>query len=280
MNSHLKEKKIIVKNWFKNLSNSICNEFERIEYLKSKKKILFKKKRWNASGSSNGGGTFALIENGSVFEKVGVNISTVSGKFNKEFRKKVPGALNNPNFWASGISIVAHMKNPKVPAFHFNTRFIVTSKSWFGGGMDMTPCIKDLNQKKYFHQEIKRMCSLYNKNYYSQHKKNCDQYFYLPHRHEPRGDGGIFYDYLNSNNWNEDFNYTKDVGMTFLKISSHIIQKKMFLKWNEKDKEKQLIKRGRYVEFNLLYDRGTKFGLNTNGNIEAIFMSLPPLAKW
>ncbi len=228
MNSNLEEKKIIARNWFESLRNSICGEFERIEYLKSKKKIVFKKNKWNAGGSSKGGGTFALIENGSVFEKVGVNISTVSGKFNKEFRKKIPGAVNNPNFWASGISVVAHMKNPKVPAFHFNTRFIVTSKSWFGGGMDMTPCIKDLNQKKYFHQEIKKMCNLHNKNYYSLHKKNCDQYFYLPHRQEPRGDGGIFYDYLDSNNWNEDFNYTRDVGMTFLKASSKIIQKKCF----------------------------------------------------
>ena len=223
---------------------------------------------------------FSLIKNGTVFDKVGVNISTVSGKFNNEFRKKIPGALKNPNFWASGISIVAHMKNPKVPAFHFNTRFIVTTKSWFGGGMDMTPCIKDINQKKYFHSKIKNMCDIHNKKYYLEHKKNCDNYFYLPHRKEPRGDGGIFFDYLNSNDWVKDFNYTKDVGVTFLKVSSEIIKRKMFLKWNNKDKDKQLIKRGRYVEFNLLYDRGTKFGLNTNGNIEAIFMSLPPLAKW
>ena len=146
MDLNLQEKKIIAKNWFETLRNSICREFESIEYLKSKKKIFFKKKGWIAGGSSKGGGTFALIENGSVFEKVGVNISTISGKFDKEFRKKIPGALNNHNFWATGISVVAHMKNPKIPAFHFNTRFIVTSKSWFGGGMDMTPCIKDLNQ--------------------------------------------------------------------------------------------------------------------------------------
>ncbi|NCW70587.1 MAG: coproporphyrinogen III oxidase [Proteobacteria bacterium] len=232
MNLNFEEKKIAAENWFKNLRNSICAEFEKIEYLKSKKKKIFKKNNWKAGGNSKGGGTFALIENGSVFEKVGVNISTISGKFHKQFRRKIPGALNNPNFWASGISVVAHMKNPKVPAFHFNTRFIVTSKSWFGGGMDMTPSIEDLKQKKYFHQEIKKMCNLHDKNYYSQHKKNCDQYFYLPHRNEPRGDGGIFYDYLNSKNWNKDFNYTKDVGITFLKISSRIIQKKMFLKWN------------------------------------------------
>jgi len=278
MNSE--EKKIITKNWFENLRNSICKEYEDIEYKKSKKKTLFQKTNWKAGGSSKGGGVFSLIKNGTVFDKVGVNISTVSGKFNNEFRKKIPGALKNPNFWASGISIVAHMKNPKVPAFHFNTRFIVTSKSWFGGGMDMTPCIKDTNQKKFFHSKIKNMCDIHNKKYYPEHKKNCDNYFYLPHRKEPRGDGGIFFDYLNSNNWNKDFNYTKDVGDTFLKVSSEIIKRKMFLKWNDKDKDKQLIKRGRYVEFNLLYDRGTKFGLNTNGNIEAIFMSLPPLAKW
>jgi coproporphyrinogen III oxidase len=278
MNSE--EKKIVTKNWFENLRNSICKEYEDIEYKKSKKKTLFQKTNWKAGGSSKGGGVFSLIKNGTVFDKVGVNISTVSGKFNNEFRKKIPGALKNPNFWASGISIVAHMKNPKVPAFHFNTRFIVTTKSWFGGGMDMTPCIKDTNQKKYFHSKIKNMCDIHNKKYYPEHKKNCDNYFYLPHRKEPRGDGGIFFDYLNSNNWSKDFNYTKDVGATFLKVSSEIIKRKMFLKWNDKDKDKQLIKRGRYVEFNLLYDRGTKFGLNTNGNIEAIFMSLPPLAKW
>jgi coproporphyrinogen III oxidase len=280
MNTNSEERKIIAKNWFENLRNSICKEFEDIEYKKSKKKTLFKKINWKAGGSSKGGGVFSLIKNGAVFDKVGVNISTVSGKFNNEFKKKIPGALKNPNFWASGISIVAHMKNPKVPAFHFNTRFIVTTKSWFGGGMDMTPCIKDINQKKYFHSKIKNMCDIHNKKYYPEHKKNCDNYFYLPHRKEPRGDGGIFFDYLNSSDWSKDFNYTKDVGVTFLKVSSEIIKRKMFLKWNNKDKDKQLIKRGRYVEFNLLYDRGTKFGLNTNGNIEAIFMSLPPLAKW
>jgi len=280
MNTNSEERKIITKNWFENLRNSICKEFEDIEYKKSKKKTLFKKINWKAGGSSKGGGVFSLIKNGAVFDKVGVNISTVSGKFNNEFKKKIPGALKNPNFWASGISIVAHMKNPKVPAFHFNTRFIVTTKCWFGGGMDMTPCIKDINQKKYFHSKIKNMCNIHNKKYYPEHKKNCDNYFYLPHRKEPRGDGGIFFDYLNSSDWSKDFNYTKDVGVTFLKVSSEIIKRKMFLKWNNKDKDKQLIKRGRYVEFNLLYDRGTKFGLNTNGNIEAIFMSLPPLAKW
>ena len=280
MSLSLEDKKTIIQNWFEHLRDMICKEFEKIEYIKSKKNIFFKKNKWLAGGDSKGGGVFSIIKNGSVFEKVGVNISTVSGNFNNDIKKKIPGALKNPNFWASGISVVAHMKNPKVPAFHFNTRFITTTKFWFGGGMDMTPSIQDINQKKQFHTELKKMCDEHDKNFYLKHKKNCDEYFYLPHRREARGDGGIFYDYLNSNNWNKDFNYTKDVGKTFLKIASTIIKKKMFLKWKKKDKEKQLIKRGRYVEFNLLYDRGTKFGLNTNGNTEAIFMSLPPLAKW
>ncbi len=161
INSNLQEKKIIAKNWFETLRNSICREFERIEYLKSKKKILFKKNKWIAGGSSKGGGIFALIENGSVFEKVGVNISTISGKFDKEFRKKIPGALNNHNFWATGISVVAHMKNPKIPAFHFNTRFIVTSKSWFGGGMDMTSYYKRFKSKKIFSSRNKDKCVIF-----------------------------------------------------------------------------------------------------------------------
>lgn len=274
------KKKKLVENWFKNLRDLICKEYEQIEYLKSNKKIYFRKKKWKVNTESKGGGTFSILKNGVVFEKVGVNISTVYGSFSKEYRNKIPGASKNPKFWASGISIVAHMQNPKIPAFHFNTRFIVTTKSWFGGGMDMTPAIKNEKQKKYFHKIIKRMCDLNNKSYYPIHKKNCDKYFFLPHRNEPRGDGGIFFDYFNNNNWDKDFKYIKDVGITFMKLSNSIIKKNINLKWNKKDKEKQLLKRGRYIEFNLLYDRGTKFGLNTNGNIEAIFMSLPPLAKW
>ncbi len=210
---------------------------------------------------------------------MGVNFSKVSGKFDKKFKSQVLGARRNPNYWATGISVVAHMKNPKIPALHFNTRFIITSKNWFGGGMDATPCIKDKKEKEFFHKKIKLMCNKHNKNYYPKYKKWCDNYFYLPHRKETRGIGGIFFDYKRSN-WKKDFNFVKDVGLCFLDCAKNIIRKKMYKKWNKKEKEKQLIKRGRYVEFNLLYDRGTKFGLSTGGNTKAILMSLPPEAKW
>ena len=171
------------------------------------------------------------------------------------------------------------MKNPKIPALHFNTRFIVTSKSWFGGGMDATPSMKDDKEEKLFHKKIKRVCDKYNKKYYPKYKKWCDEYFYLPHRNEKRGIGGIFFDYKNDN-WEKDFSFVRDVGLTFKRIYREIINKKNNKKWNSKEKEIQYLKRGRYVEFNLLYDRGTKFGLQTNGNVEAILMSLPPIAKW
>ena len=208
-----------------------------------------------------------------------MNFSEVSGKFNKKFKSQIFGAEKNPNYWASGISVVAHMKNPKIPSMHFNTRFIVTTKNWFGGGMDSTPCIKNLYQKKIFHNKIKKMCNSHNKNYYTKYKKWCDNYFYLPHRKETRGIGGIFFDYKRDN-WKNDFNFVKDVGLCFLDCAKTIIRSKMHTKWTKKQKEIQLLKRGRYVEFNLLYDRGTKFGLSTGGNTEAILMSLPPNAKW
>ncbi len=274
-------KKKIAKTWFKNLRNEICNEFLNLEKKKSKKKIQFIKKKWiKSKKKSEGGGEMALLRDGNIFEKVGVNISEVSGKFDNKYKKQIPGAEKNPNYWAAGISLVAHFKNPKIPSLHFNTRYIVTTKEWFGGGMDVTPCIPDKKQKKYFHNELKKMCDRHNLFYYKKHKKNCDRYFYLPHRKEPRGDGGIFYDYLNTGSWEKDFSYTKDVGIVFLKIAKNIIEKKINLRWNKKEKLKQLHKRARYAEFNLLYDRGTKFGLATGGNIEAIFMSLPPLASW
>jgi len=274
-------KKKITENWFRELRNNICSSWLEIESKKGKGKKKFSRKKWlRNKEKNNGGGEMSLLVNGNIFEKVGVNISTVYGKFDEKFSKQIPGAIKNKNkFWASGISVVAHFKNPHIPSLHFNTRYIETSKGWFGGGMDMTPCIKDLKQKKYFHNELKNMCNLHDKNYYKNFKKYCDQYFYLHHRKEPRGDGGIFYDYLDKN-WEKNFNFTQEVGLTFLKMSCEIIKKKINKKWTKKDKAKQLIKRGRYVEFNLLYDRGTKFGLNTNGNVEAILMSLPPLAKW
>jgi coproporphyrinogen III oxidase len=278
--NELNYKKKITERWFADLRDQICKEYEKIEILKSKKVKKFSKKTWKASGTAKGGGVMSILKDGEVFDKVGVNVSTVYGKFSEEFKKKIPGAEKNPNFWATGISIVAHLKNPKIPAMHFNTRFIVTTKSWFGGGMDMTPSLDDKKQKKFFHDGLKKMCSKHHTSYYSIHKKNCDTYFYLPHRNESRGDGGIFFDYLNNKDWNKDFYYIRDVGITFKNLSSEIFKKKLHLKWNKKDKDIQLLKRGRYIEFNLLYDRGTKFGLNTNGNIEAIFMSLPPIAKW
>ena len=194
-------------------------------------------------------------------------------------QKKIPGAKKNSNFWSSGVSVVLHPKNPKAPAMHFNTRFICTQKSWFGGGMDVTPCIIDYKEKKYFHSVLRKMCNLHNKKYYPKYKKWCDEYFYLPHRKEKRGIGGIFFDYK-MENWEKDFLFVKDVGITFNYLIKQIIGKKISLKWTNKEKEIQLIKRGRYVEFNLMYDRGTKFGLNSGGNPEAILISMPPTAKW
>ena len=269
-------KKKLARNWFKVLQDMICFEIEEIE--KNKKKFI--SNHWEKNKKKDeGGGEYRILENGKVFEKVGVNFSEVYGKFSKEFRKKIPGANSNPNFWASGISIVMHMQNPHVPAMHFNTRYIYTSFGWFGGGMDVTPSIEDKKLKNWFHKELKLTCDRHNKSYYKKYKKNCDEYFYLPHRKETRGIGGIFFDYKKEN-WEKDFSFVRDVGLTFKRITREIINKKNNKKWNNKEKEIQYLKRGRYVEFNLLYDRGTKFGLQTGGNTDAILMSLPPKAKW
>ena len=269
-------KKKLASNWFKLLQNIICDDIERIE----NKKIKFKFKKWNRSKiKDEGGGEFRILKNGKIFEKVGVNFSEVYGKFSKEMRGKIPGADKNPNFWASGISVVMHMNNPHVPAIHFNTRFIYTTHGWFGGGMDVTPSIKDGREKKYLHGELKEFCDRHNKKYYKKYKKLCDEYFYLPHRRETRGIGGIFFDYKR-NNWDKDFKFISDLGVTFQILFNSIITKKYKKKWTVKEKELQYIKRGRYAEFNLLYDRGTKFGLQTGGNVEGILMSLPPIVKW
>ena len=277
-------KKKLSSTWFNQLQKIICYELQKIEVdfgkKNRKKPKYFKKKTWKKSGTKDeGGGKSFLIKNGLVFDSLGVNFSEVSGKFNKKFRSQIPGTNKKSNYWATGISVVAHMKNPKIPALHFNTRFIVTSKNWFGGGMDATPSYKDGDEKKTFHKKIKIACDRHNKNYYPQYKKWCDSYFYLPHRKEPRGIGGIFFDYK-MGNWSKDLDFVKDVGLCFLDCAKTIIKKKIQKSWTKKQKEDQLIKRGRYVEFNLLYDRGTKFGLNTGGNVEAILMSLPPNAKW
>ena len=272
----LEIKKELASNWFKMLQESICDSINRLE----KKNAKFKSTNWKRNlKKDEGGGEYRILKNGKIFDKVGVNYSKVYGKFPKKLQKNIPGAKKNPRFWASGISVVMHMKNPQIPAMHFNTRYICTTLDWFGGGMDVTPSKNDQNEKKDFHKILKDMCNRHNKNYYSKYKKWCDEYFYLPHRKEPRGIGGIFFDYK-KNNFEKDFKFVRDVGVTFQYIFQKIIKKKMKRKWTSKDKELQYIKRGRYTEFNLLYDRGTKFGLQTGGNIEGILMSLPPLAKW
>ena len=272
----LEIKKELASNWFKMLQESICESINKLE----KKNAKFKSTNWKRNlKKDEGGGEYRILKNGKIFDKVGVNYSKVYGRFPKKFQNNIPGAKKNPRFWASGISVVMHMKNPQIPAMHFNTRYICTTQDWFGGGMDVTPSKNDQNEKKDFHKILKDMCNRHNKNYYSKYKKWCDEYFYLPHRKEPRGIGGIFFDYK-KNNFEKDFKFVRDVGVTFQYIFQKIIKKKMKRKWTSKDKELQYIKRGRYTEFNLLYDRGTKFGLQTGGNIEGILMSLPPLAKW
>jgi coproporphyrinogen III oxidase len=217
---------------------------------------------------------------GNVFEKVGVNISTVHGKFSEEFRKQIPGTENNPEFFATGISLVAHMCSPLVPAVHMNTRFINTQKHWFGGGGDLNPMYEVSQDTADFHQAFKKACDSYDMQAYDKFKKECDEYFFIKHRNQTRGVGGIFYDYLNSKNFEKDFTFTKNVGLAFLEIYPKLVRRHMFESYSEEQREHQLKKRGFYAEFNLLYDRGTKFGLMTGGNVEAILMSLPPVAKW
>ena len=273
---NLEIKKNLASNWFKLLQNAICNDIINLE----KKKVDFRSKIWEKNKKKDeGGGEYRILENGKIFEKVGVNFSKVEGTFTNELKKKIPGATKNPKFWASGISIVMHMKNPCIPAMHFNTRYVCTSHDWFGGGMDVTPAIKDDKEKKDFHNTLRKMCNRHNKRYYEKYKKWCDEYFYLPHRGETRGIGGIFFDYK-KDDFKKDFKFVRDVGVTFQLLFNSIINKKYKKKWTPKQKELQYVKRGRYTEFNLLYDRGTKFGLQTGGNVEGIMMSLPPVAKW
>ena len=272
----LDNKKYLASNWFKILQDAICNDISVLENNKTKFKTITWKRNKN---KDEGGGEYRILKDGKVFDKVGVNFSKVYGKFPKKFQKNILGAKKDPRFWASGISVVMHMKNPLIPAMHFNTRYISTTRQWFGGGMDVTPSKKDNLEKKDFHQTLKKMCDQHNKNYYNKYKKWCDEYFYLPHREEARGIGGIFFDYKN-NNFEKDFKFVRDVCVTFQKLFNKIIRKKFKKKWTTNDKELQYVKRGRYVEFNLLHDRGTKFGLQTGGNVEGILMSLPPLAKW
>lgn len=286
------ERKEKASAWFRNLRDTICTEFETLETelnagpFADKPAGTFERTPWdredyeaNNSGSTLRGGGEVSVMRGRVFEKVGVNISTVHGTFSEEFRAKIPGAEKDGHFWAAGISLVAHMQSPLVPAVHMNTRMIVTSKGWFGGGADLTPMFENEQDKQDFHAAFKSCCDQYDPEYYSRFKAWCDEYFFLPHRNEPRGIGGIFYDYL-ENDWERDFAFTQDVGKTFAQIYPAIIRNHINERWTDEEREAQLVKRGRYVEFNLLYDRGTQFGLKTGGNTDAILMSMPPIVKW
>ena len=274
MDLEIKQK--LTSNWFKSLQEMFCKTISDFE----KNKISFKSTSWKRNlKKDEGGGEYRILKDGKIFDKVGVNFSKVYGKFPKKFQQNIPGAQKDPRFWASGISVVMHMKNPLIPAMHFNTRYICTTFDWFGGGIDVTPSKKDIKEKEQFHKTLRDMCNRHDKNYYKKYKKWCDEYFYLPHRKEPRGIGCIFFDYK-KNNFEKNFKFVRDVGITFETIFQKIINKKIKKKWTSKDKENQYIKRGRYAEFNLLYDRGTKFGLQTGGNVEGILMSLPPHAKW
>lgn len=308
-----KQQRIAV-NWFRQLRDDICREFEALEKEFSvhqppshpaTQPPYFLRTSWQRP--DGGGGEMSLMR-GNVFEKVGVNISTVHGEFSETMRKEIPGANENPHFWASGISLVAHMRSPLVPAVHMNTRMIVlsgkearpagraspepgsmefsaensgsTKKHWFGGGADLTPMYPDEKDTADFHAAFKAACDASDPAYYPKFKKWCDEYFFLKHRNEPRGQGGIFYDYLNTGDWQKDFEFTQAVGKAFLDVYPKLVRRHMYEKWTDEQREHQLKKRGRYVEFNLLYDRGTKFGLQTGGNVEAILMSLPPEVTW
>ncbi len=221
------------------------------------------------------------VMRGRVFEKVGVNISTVDGKFSDEFSGQIRGAKESDGqFWASGVSLVAHMRSPLVPAVHMNTRHIRTSVGWFGGGADLTPMVPNDEDTKDFHAALRAACDAHGEDYYARFKKWCDEYFYLPHRNEPRGVGGIFYDHHDTDDWDADFAFTQDVGKAFRDIYPQLVRRHKDREWTAEQREHQLVRRGRYAEFNLIYDRGTTFGLKTGGNTEAILMSLPPEAKW
>lgn len=270
--------------WFAKLRNDICAEFEAIE-TEADSDAKFDYLPWdrkNPDGSPGGGGVRGVI-NGKIFEKAGVNISTVDGTFSEEFAKSIHGASENPHFFATGISLVAHMANPHVPAVHMNTRFLCTTKRWFGGGADLNPPIPYEEDTTDFHARMKQACDAHDPDYHAKYKKWADDYFYIPHRQVHRGVGGIFYDHLeleSDDDFGKHFALTQDVGRAFLDIFPKLVRRRMGLPWNEEEKEQQLIWRGRYAEFNLVYDRGTTFGLKTGGNVDAILMSLPPEAKW